>query len=221
MNSSLSTLIKRTDMLQAKERHNRADMTKRRSRLAELEYKNLRSNLRLVRLVEGEEGDDPTSFQQQKLLLKFPALSARDSMEIERAHHMYCGAQANRNNPCLLIFKLLCYRDCQAIMRAYRKTNSSVFQGQRILLIFVDYSIHTNLRRKAFAPVFASLKERGIEIFLIYPAKLKVLYNSKQHFFDSPEEVTCFVQQLSLVYAYKCCYSIFYFFTLPLRSGLA
>lgn len=57
--------------------------------LVKLQDHNWHSNLRFVCLPEGEENDDPIGFLLQKLLLWFPALSSRVTLEIKHAHQVY------------------------------------------------------------------------------------------------------------------------------------
>lgn len=69
LTTSLATLGKRTDMLQAAQRQDRDGikeanngLSKLQNRLAELENRNRRSNLHLVNLPENEEGATPSCF---------------------------------------------------------------------------------------------------------------------------------------------------------------
>ncbi|MGH0129882.1 UNVERIFIED_CONTAM: hypothetical protein FKN15_023059 [Acipenser sinensis] len=134
LTSSIQTHGKRTDILQAAQRQNRdsikdakADISRVQARLAELEDRNRRSNLRLVGLPEGEEGDDPISFLQHNLPL---------------------------------------------------------------------YSNFTAEHRKAFAPIQSSLKQMGIQSFLLYPSKLKIVHNGQSNVYSTPQDAQQFVLEL-------------------------
>ncbi|MGH0122104.1 UNVERIFIED_CONTAM: hypothetical protein FKN15_013023 [Acipenser sinensis] len=203
LTSSIQTHGKRTDILKAAQRQNRdsikdakADITQLQARLAELEDRNRRSNLRLVGLPEGEEGDDPISFLQHNLPLWFPSLPSKGVIEIERAHRIYSGANTQGNKPRTLIFKLLRYNDRQAILKAYRQPGTQISQGQSKLLLFPDYSNFTAEHRKAFAPIQSSLKQMGIQSFLLYPSKLKIVHNGQSNVYSTPQDAQQFVLEL-------------------------
>lgn len=202
---SLDSLSKRTDSLQLDGRRcrqeansNKEEFSNLRARLAELEDQNRRCNLRLVGLPESTEKEDPIGFLQANLPVWFPALAVDGLIQIERAHRVYAALDSNRNKPRVLLFKLLRFIDRQAIFRAFRNAGSSITHGEAKLLLFADYSVFTSQRRKAFAPTIAALKQRSIQNFLIYPAKLKVLYQSKQLYFESPDEAMSFIKELPL-----------------------
>lgn len=59
-------------------------------KLARIEDKSRQSNIRLVGLKEGAEGDDPVRFIQNHLPKWIPSLAGK-VMEIERAHRIYSG----------------------------------------------------------------------------------------------------------------------------------
>ncbi|MGH0168927.1 UNVERIFIED_CONTAM: hypothetical protein FKN15_063718 [Acipenser sinensis] len=202
LTSSIQTHGKCTDILQAAQRQNRdsikdakADITRLQARLEELEDRNRRSNLRLVGLPE-EEGDDPISFLQHNLPLWFPSLPSKGVIEIERANRIYSGANTQGNKPRTLIFKLLRYNDRQAILKAYRQPGTQISQGQSKLLLFPDYSNFTAKHRKAFAPIQSSLKQMGIQSFLLYPSKLKIVHNGQSNVYSTPQDAQQFVLEL-------------------------
>uniref|UniRef100_A0A3B1JBE8 L1 transposable element RRM domain-containing protein n=1 Tax=Astyanax mexicanus TaxID=7994 RepID=A0A3B1JBE8_ASTMX len=209
LTASLAKLGKRTDILQAAQRQDRDGIkeandgvSKLQKRLAELEDRSRRSNLRLVGLPENEEGGDAVAFLQRQLPVWFPSLAGKSSLEIERAHRVYSGQpNSDGNKPRTLIFKLLRYTDRQEILKAYRQPGAQVTHGRTRLLLFPDYSTDTAVRRKAFQPVISSLKSKGLQPFLLYPAKMKVLHNSQTHVFSSPEEAQRFADSVHSVSA--------------------
>ncbi|MGH0188620.1 UNVERIFIED_CONTAM: hypothetical protein FKN15_030708 [Acipenser sinensis] len=203
LTSTIQTHGKHIDILQAAQRQNRdsikdakVDITRLQARLAELEDRNRRSNLRLVGLPEGEEGDDPISFLQHNLPLWLPSLPSKGVIEIEGAHRIYSGANTQGNKPRILIFKLLRYNDRQAILKAYRQPGTQISQGQSKLLLFPDYSNFTAEHRKAFAPIQSSLKQMSIQSFLLYPSKLKIVHNGQSNVYSTPQDAQQFVLEL-------------------------
>ncbi|KAJ8372887.1 hypothetical protein AAFF_G00275910 [Aldrovandia affinis] len=113
-------------------------------RMAMMEDRARRSNLRLVFLEEGAESDNPIAFLQRLLPVWLPAPVARGTIEMERAHRVYDDIDTDRKKPRTLIFNMLRYNDRQLIMKAYREGGSSMTHNNRKLLLFADYSAHTN-----------------------------------------------------------------------------
>uniref|UniRef100_A0A8B9GUN5 L1 transposable element RRM domain-containing protein n=1 Tax=Astyanax mexicanus TaxID=7994 RepID=A0A8B9GUN5_ASTMX len=171
------------------------NLNKLRAKLAELEDRSRRNNLRLVGLPEGLEGDDAIGFIQKHLPVWIPSLAGR-AFEIERAHRVYSGASNTAFKPGSLIFKLLRYNDRQLNLAAYRKAGSPLVHAQAKLLLFADYSKATAVKQKVFAPHVASLRQRGADTFLLYPARLKVRHSDEPHVFSDPQEVQSFLQKL-------------------------
>uniref|UniRef100_A0A3B1KGD5 L1 transposable element RRM domain-containing protein n=1 Tax=Astyanax mexicanus TaxID=7994 RepID=A0A3B1KGD5_ASTMX len=162
------------------------ELSSREKKLADLEDRSRRNNVRLVGLPEGTEGSDPTGFNQKAIKEWFPTL-ANSEMEVERAHRVYRSQKDTRNSPRVFIFKLLRYQDRQRLLKASRASGPISHSGAN-LRFFVDYSSFTSKRRMAFLPVQKSLRAEGIESFLLYPAQLKVTISGTVHTFSSPQE---------------------------------
>ncbi|KAL6481163.1 hypothetical protein MHYP_G00092430 [Metynnis hypsauchen] len=71
------------------------------------------------------------------------------------------------------------------------------FQGNRIH-IYPDFSADVARRRAAFTAVKPKLREASIEYGLLFPARLRINHNGVKHVFESPQQVTVFLQWLSL-----------------------
>ncbi len=76
-------------------------------KLARIEDKSRQSNIRLVGLKEGVEGDHSLGFIQNYLPKWIPSLAGK-VMEIERAHRIYSG-ERSKSTPRTFIFKMLRY----------------------------------------------------------------------------------------------------------------
>ncbi|CAJ1071498.1 hypothetical protein NFI96_030685 [Xyrichtys novacula] len=182
LNKSITTLSSCTDLIQADVRKQRdiigSNIEKIKNltdRLAEMEDSTHRSNLRIISLPGGAEGGDAITFLQRHLPVWPPSLSSRGKIEIKRAHRIYSAAKSDgKNLNRTLIFKLLGYSDRKAIMDTYRAAGSSPSHKGHRLLLFADYCPSTSKLRKAFTQVMSSLRKKGIQHFLIYPAKLRV-----------------------------------------------
>lgn len=196
--SCMAKVQSRCDTIQAAARSDRGQvnmMAKRvddlNDKLSELEDRSRRSNIRVVGLKEGEEGDDAIAFLKAHLPEWIPALKDRD-IAIERAHRVYSREQ-NSSRPRTIIFKLLNYVDRQAILKGARAAYP-VKHRQENILFFPDYSVETTKRRKEMAEARKKMDNLGLQPFLLYPATLKVTYNGRQLLLKSPSEATRFLQ---------------------------
>ncbi len=68
------------------------------------------------------------------------------------------------------------------------------WRGARIMF-FPDYSQRVNNKRKAFQHVKADLRKRGVYFALCFPATLEIKLNGAKHRFETPEEVSEFIQR--------------------------
>lgn len=94
-------------------------------KLARIEDTSRQSNIRLVGLKEGVEGDDPLRFIQNQLPKWIPSVAGK-VMEIERAHRIYSG-ECSKNNPSYIHLQddTLSRSECDHEWRPSHWTNSS------------------------------------------------------------------------------------------------
>ncbi|KAJ8378758.1 hypothetical protein AAFF_G00236780 [Aldrovandia affinis] len=163
-----------------------AEVTKLRKKLNDLEDRSRSNNVRLVNLPAGIEGDDPSGYLQKMLPEWIPMLKRSHStpLEIDRAHRIYSN---NTSRPRTMIFKLLRYTDRQSILEGARKARPTLSDGTQ-LLFFADYSPGTTQERQGYKGIHAKLRQKGIDLFLIYPAILRVNYKGTRMSFNSAEE---------------------------------
>lgn len=146
------------------------DLEAVRVKLADMEDRSRRCNVRIIGLPEGTEGSNAIQFLTQNLPKWFPSLSDLQG-EIMRAHRIYSTGATNVRAR-TLIFCCLRYTVRQGILAAARK-NPPVIAGRK-LRFSPDYSAHTLRRRLAFSSTMNQARASGIEFFLIYPATLKI-----------------------------------------------
>uniref|UniRef100_H3B3H6 L1 transposable element RRM domain-containing protein n=1 Tax=Latimeria chalumnae TaxID=7897 RepID=H3B3H6_LATCH len=156
----------------------------------DLENRSRRCNLRLVGLPEGEEGKDPVSFLENWLptFLNLPDLS--DNLEIECAHRTFLPKTRNADRPHMLLFKLLCYRDKEIILRQARKLGPLTFKNKPIYL-FPDM-------RKSFSDVKRLCKDLAIPFALLFLARLCIDFQGQHLFFTSPFDAENHIKMTSL-----------------------
>lgn len=140
-------------------------------KLADMEDRNRRCNIRVTGLEEGLEGSNATQFLSHSLPKWFPTLSDIQ-IEITRAHRIYNDNARNLGANRTLIFNVLRYSTRQAILRAARKDPLSI-EGRRIRFS-PDFSNFTVKRRQGFHQAMDAARAKGLDFFLLYPATLRV-----------------------------------------------
>lgn len=172
---------------------NTTGLEKFQQKLALLEDQNRRNNVQITGISTGREGDNAITFLQEMLPKWIPSLGNR-TVEIERAHRIYA-PHTKGNIPQTMILRLLRHRNRSAILNGAReaKKNPPIQDAGKSLRFYAD-SAHTSQRRKAFAGVQKSLREKGISSFMIYPATLKITLDGEQRSFSTPEDAEEFLQ---------------------------
>lgn len=157
-------------------------------KLADLEDRSRRDNVRIMNLPEGVEDVNLMSYISDSLPVWFPSLTGVKS-EIMRVHRI--GPPNSTSRPRTVIMKMLRYTDRDQILRASRK--SPVKVNGKDIRFSADYSAFTMNRRRTFIEVTNKAQKMGFQTFLLYPAQLKLTRGSTQHIFKSPLEVEDFL----------------------------
>uniref|UniRef100_A0A6Q2ZP90 L1 transposable element RRM domain-containing protein n=1 Tax=Esox lucius TaxID=8010 RepID=A0A6Q2ZP90_ESOLU len=169
-----------------------ARLTTLEEKIADLEDRSRRDNVRIMNLPESVEAANLTTYITGSLPVWFPSLSDVKP-EIMRAHRI--GPPNNSGRPRTVIMKMLRYTDRDSILRAFRKSPIKV-DGKDVRFA-ADYSAFTMNRRRSFMEVTNKSQKMGFQTFLLYPAQLKLMRGSTQHVFKSPLEVEDFLNGLA------------------------
>lgn len=154
-----------------------------------MEDRNRKCNIHISGLEEGLKGCDAIQFLAHSISKWFRMLWDL-KIEIMRAHQIYndnaCKEGANRT----LIVNLL-HPACLAILHATRKDLSSI-KGRRIRFSH-DYSNFTVKRCLAFHQAMVTAWAKGLDLFLLYPATLKINDSCHHKTFTYPKEAEDFL----------------------------
>lgn len=162
-------------------------------KLADMEDRSRRCNIRITGLAEGLEGSSAVQYLTQSLPKWFPSLGSLQG-EIMRAHRVYTDNK-NRGNARTMIFCVLRFTTCQAILRAARK-NPLTVEGRRVRFL-PDYSSYTLKRHLAFSQAMDNARAKGVVFFLLYPAILKIkVGGGRVESFQSPKDAEDFIHSL-------------------------
>lgn len=187
--SSLSSRVGKVEKSQDK---CAARLTAFEEKMADLEDRSRRDNVRILNLPEGVEATNLTAYISASIPVWFPSL-ADTKPEIMRAHRI--GPPNKSARPRTVIMKMLRYTDRDSILRASRK--SPVKVDGRDIRFAADYSAFTISRRRSFMDATNKSQKMGFQTFLMYPAQLKLTRGSAQHIFKSPLEVDDFLSGLA------------------------
>lgn len=159
------------------------------SKLADLEDRSRRDNLRLMFLKEGAEKGNALAYLNANIPKWFPRLAANPP-ELMRAHRVGHLRQST-SAPRVLLMKFLRYIDRDHILKEARENPIEV-DGHTIRFT-ADYSDHTSKRRRPCFPVMHRARQQGYQAFLLYPAVIKLIRGSEQHLFCDPSEAEKFL----------------------------
>lgn len=162
-------------------------------KLADMEDRSRRCNVRVIGLAEGIEGSNAVQFLTNSLPEWFPSLVDCRG-EIMRAHRIYGDNNKIRPGPRTMIFNVLRFTTCQNILRAAKKDPVTI-EGRRIRFS-PDYSGFTLKRRQAFSHAMDTARAKGVEFSLRYPATLRVKVGGQMESFQSPADAEEFVNSL-------------------------
>lgn len=158
----------------------------------DLEGRSRRQNIRVLHIKEGaESGTKPRDFMAQ--LLK-EALALDNLPLVDRAHRALRNRPGDEEPPRAFVLRLHYIHEMEEIMQRAAKMRQVTFKGQRIN-IFPDYPPAVVKRRALFKRARELLKDKpGVKYGLQYPAKLRVTYNGKEHYFTDPDKVVKFAE---------------------------
>ncbi len=124
-----------------------------------------------MRIAANREGGNTVIFLQDMLPKRIPALGT-SKIQIERAHRIH---SPKNDSQTTMIFKVLRYRDRNAILQGARKARkrAPIQDAGRNIRFYANCSTITKERRTVYADVMKELYERGIPVFLNYLATLR------------------------------------------------
>lgn len=171
------------------------DNIKMKTKLEDLENRSRRNNIRVIGIPERDEGPRPTAFVEALLLEVFGEESFAKPPVVDRAHRSLAPPPKQNQPPRPMIIRLHHFQTKELILRLSREKGQLLFRGARVHF-YPDFSAELAKKRAAFIPAKNKLREAGLEFALLHPARLRVAHNGAKHFFDSPQEVISFIQQM-------------------------
>lgn len=155
------------------------------ARLEDMENRLRRNNVRAVGIPEKSEGKNPVHFIESWLLDTFGKESFSPMFAVERAHRVPARPPPPGAPPRPFLFKLLNYKDRDAILHKAR-TTADLSVGNARISLYPDFSAEVQRRRAKFIDIKKRLRNLNVPYYMLYPAKLKVVVNGNAQFFDNP-----------------------------------
>lgn len=173
-----------------------SDNNKMKSKLADLEGRSRRNNIRLFGLPEGIEGPRPTHFFSQ-LLVEVLGKEVLDSPpELDRAHRVPNKpkeADGIPRGPRGVIIRFHKFQTKDLVIRAARKMRGKLHYNTKAIYINEDYSPEVLEMRADYKDVMKDLYNAGLKPALHFPAKLFITSEGVKIRLASPGEATAYL----------------------------
>ena len=168
-----------------------------KSKLADLEGRSRRQNIRIIGLPESLEGSRPTAFFSQLLVDVFGAEVLSSPPELDHAHRSLAPKPTTGDKPRPVIIRLHRFQVKDLLIREARR-RGDLFYKEHKIRFYEDYSSNMLKQRAEYRSSMAELYKRGYKPALLYPAKLCVtLSNGEKTWIQSVSEADKFVQNLN------------------------
>lgn len=163
-------------------------------KVTDLESRARRSNLRLVGLQEGEEGDDACTFLESWIPETLGLAALRSKLTLERAHRVGQRREPNAP-PRTVIMKFLNDRDKVTVLRAAR-AQKQILHKDKPVRFYPDLATGEHKKQKEFDSARQKLRSMGIKHGMLIPARLLVTHKDKTQTFRTPIEVESFIKRI-------------------------
>ncbi len=155
------------------------------TQLTDLEARSRRNNIRIHGIPEGSEGDDIQDFVEKFIKSELSLSDAR--LGIQRCHRSLGSRPPQGSSPRSMIIYFQEYKMKEMVLRSAWKKKEICFEGKRVFFE-QDYPAKILKKRRAYADIRKTLKENGLRFQILYPAKLKVFFNTGPIVYDSATE---------------------------------
>ena len=164
-----------------------------KAKLEDLESRSKRQNLRVLGLPENTEGKDPRDFMA-KMFHTLLGGSLSEPPEQDRAHRSLQPKSRTRDPPKPFIVRFHRYTVKEIVLN-WTKSHKNISYNGNGIRIFEDFSVAVAKKRSAFNDIKSLLYKRGVRFGMLYPARLRITYDNREHFFNSPADAEAFYQE--------------------------
>ena len=160
-----------------RKKHSQNRMKNQKFKKSEESLRNLQgvfkcSNIQIIGVPEGEEGEQVIENLFEKKMENFPNLAKEiDSQEVQEAQRVPKKLDPRRNTPRHIIISLPKIKQKERILKAAREKDTVTCKVVPIRLS-ADFSKETLWARRGWKEVFQVMKGKDLHPRLLYPAKL-------------------------------------------------
>ncbi|CAM4722302.1 unnamed protein product [Leuciscus chuanchicus] len=155
-----------------------ANNAKLLTKVADLESRSRRNNIRLLGLPESIEGGQPTSFFAGLLMEVFGEGVLGSLPDCDMAHRAFIAKSSPGQRPRPVIIRLLRYQQKVTIIREARARRGRLQYRGTSIAIYEDYTPEVMEQRFKYREVMSDLYKLGLKPALLFPARLSI--NAKE-----------------------------------------
>lgn len=164
-----------------------------KAKVEDLESRSRRQNVRVVGLPESIEGKDARDFMT-KLFSSLLGDLLSGPPVLDRAHRSLQPRPDPDKPPRPVIVRFHRYIEKETVLNWAKSNKDSSYQGHKIK-IYEDFSTGIAKRRAAFNPVKSLFYKKKVRFGMLYPARLRVTLNNREHVFNTPEMAEAFYRK--------------------------
>lgn len=158
--------------------------TEMRNKIVDLESRSRRNNIRIYGVPEEKEGSSVIEFVNE-LFKRYLTLHEGLELRIQRAHRALIPKPAAAASPRSIIVNFLEFHVKEMILR--KAWQQKIEMNGKRLYFDNDYATDVMERRKAYGPIKAALKEKGVRFQTPY-TKMRVQWDSGLVIYSTAEE---------------------------------
>lgn len=160
-----------------------------RQKLADLEGRSRRKNIRIYGVPESAEGSSPSAILPfvEKLLRENLGIPPTKDLQIERAHRALGQPSPAHRNPRSIVVRFQSYRTKEDVLKMTWQKKGFMFNDSKISLDH-DYAPEVLARRREYGEIRRVLKENNIRFKTMFPARLQVFLKDETKTYDSVED---------------------------------
>lgn len=167
-------------------------------RLADLEARSRRNNIRIHGIEEGAEKDDMLGFVE--CFIKTELALPDNPLGIQRCHRSLAAKPPQGANPRSIVLCFLEFKTKELVLQSAWKKRLIQYKGKRVFFE-QDYTTDTLAKRRAYAPIRKTLKEKGVRFQTLHPSRLRVYLQTGPVIYNNAQDAAADLQRKDVINA--------------------
>lgn len=166
------------------------------AQLTDLEARSRRNNLHIHGVPEGAEGDNPQDFIEKfiQTQLSLP----NNTLNIQRCHWSLGVKPPPGANPRSVLVYFQEFKTKELVLRSAWKMKQILYEGKRVFFE-QDYPTEIVRKRKEYITIRKTLKDKGLRFQTLYPAKLRVFFDTGPIVYSSASQAREELQKRGII----------------------